>query len=356
MASKRLSKLKSNELEPSEKGLADEEGQELNLNGVLSVTTEDDLKIWETANKLKDLSDADSDNYNGSVDSASGEESNSDEYNSDDNMPSIDQLPTTSISRGLSILVIRQRKTSVKFDIIDTRIVGRRKKYVLYRLVVTQTPGLDSDKAFIERRYSDFYTLRKELKKMFPAFIKTLDFPQKKMYGNLDSSLISTRCQMLQKFVQESYGKEEIRTSDTFKKFFYTSSLQKGCQYICGGSFEEALMFLLNGLHLQQKLALDSSNEVIETLCNIVECYMSLENYEEVVKYSQAALELLQEESISDIYVVPLLQTLKDAYAILGRNTNEVERRLKEVININQIEVDHVASLRELAVKRFTKI
>ena len=182
---------------------------------------------------------------------------------------------------------------------------------------------------------------------MFPTFINTLEFPEKKMYGNLNDSLIRKRCQMLQKFVQETYEKKEIRISDTFKKFFYISSLQQGCQYICGGNFEEALQFLLNGLHLQQKLA-------FATLCNTAECYKSLENYEEAVKYCMAALELL-EESASNIYLVPVLQTLVEASAILGQNTNEAERRLKEIINLNQIEVDHMASLRELAVKRFSK-
>ena len=189
---------------------------------------------------------------------------------------------------------------------------------------------------------------------MFPTFINTLEFPEKKMYGNLNDSLIRKRCQMLQKFVQETYEKKEIRISDTFKKFFYISSLQQGCQYICGGNFEEALQFLLNGLHLQQKLALDSNEEIIATLCNTAECYKSLENYEEAVKYCMAALELL-EESASNIYLVPVLQTLVEASAILGQNTNEAERRLKEIINLNQIEVDHMASLRELAVKRFSK-
>lgn len=152
--------------------------------------------------------------------------------------------------------------------------------------------------------------------------------------------------------MQKIYEKEEIRSSDTFKKFFYISSLQQGCKYICGGQFKDALNFLLNGLHLQQKLALDSSKEVIATLCNIVECYMSLENYDEVTKYSNAALELIG-DSTSDIYLLPLLQTLKDAYAILGKNTNETEKRIREIVALNYVEVDHLPSLRELAAKRF---
>jgi tetratricopeptide (TPR) repeat protein len=219
---------------------------------------------------------------------------------------------------------------------------------------VTRTPGLDSDKAIIECRYSEFLKLYKELKKSFPDFMETIKFPEKKITGNLKDSVISERKRLLQNFIQESHENEDIRNSDIFKKFFYIESLQQGCKYICGGMFEQALNFLLNGLHLQQKLALDSTNEVIETLCSIIECYTSLKSYDEVVKYSNASLELI-EDDISSIYLVPLLQTLKNAYVVLGENTDEIEKRLREVVNVNQIEIEHLPSLRELAVKRFAK-
>jgi hypothetical protein len=79
-----------------------------------------------------------------------------------------------------------------------------------------------------------------------------------------------------------------------------------------------------------------------------------LKSYDEVVKYSNASLELI-EDDISSIYLVPLLQTLKNAYVVLGENTDEIEKRLREVVNVNQIEIEHLPSLRELAVKRFAK-
>ena len=219
---------------------------------------------------------------------------------------------------------------------------------------MTRTPGLDSDKATIERRYSDFFKLYKELKKSFPEFMETIEFPEKKIYGNLKESVISDRSRLLKNFISKIHENEDIKNSETFKTFFYISSLQQGCKYICGGMFEQAVNFLLNGLHLQQKLALDSTSEVIATLCCIVECYMSLTSYDEVVKYSNAALELI-EDDMSSIYLVPLLQTLKNAYVVLGENSAEVEKRLKEIVNINHLEVEHLPSLRELAVKRFAK-
>jgi tetratricopeptide (TPR) repeat protein len=217
---------------------------------------------------------------------------------------------------------------------------------------VTREQQFDSDKAIIERRYSEFLKLYKELKKSFPEFMESIKFPEKKIYGNLKTSLISERIRLLQDFVRKIHENEDIRNSEIFKTFFYVSSLQQGCQYICGGMFEQALNFLLNGLHLQQKLALDSTSEVVATLCGIVECYMSLKSYDEVVKYSNAALEMMGDD-ISSVYLVPLLQTLKNALAVLAENTADVERRLSEIVNRNQIEIEHLPSLRELSVKRF---
>ena len=62
--------------------------------------------------------------------SGSGQESEEYSDESYDKVEAI-KLPVNSISRGLSISAIRQKKTSIKFDIINTRIVGRRQKYVV---------------------------------------------------------------------------------------------------------------------------------------------------------------------------------------------------------------------------------
>ena len=43
MANKRLSKLKTSTLEPSERDLTDEDGGELTLSGVLSLDTEENM-------------------------------------------------------------------------------------------------------------------------------------------------------------------------------------------------------------------------------------------------------------------------------------------------------------------------
>ncbi|XP_028392833.1 sorting nexin-20-like [Dendronephthya gigantea] len=275
----------------------------------------------------------------------------------DDSYERIKSISTlsNSISRGLSISVIREKTDKVNIDIIDARVVGHvRKRFALYTLTVTRTPGLDSDKAVIERRYSQFLKLYKELKKVFPDFMGDIEFPEKKLIGNLKDTLVRERCRLLQSFIRNIHENKEIKNSEIFKKFFYIESLQQGCQFICGGLFEQALNYLLNGLHLQQKLALDSTSEVIATLSNIVECYTSLKDYKKVVDYCNAALELIKDDT-SNVYLVPLLQTLKNAYDQLGESSESTERRLKEIVHLNRIEVPDVRSLRELSAKRFAK-
>ena len=67
-----------------------------------------------------------------SIDSASGDsqdEKDSDSDNSYEHVKSISSL-NTSISRGLSISVIKQKTAKVRFDIVETRITGRRKHVV----------------------------------------------------------------------------------------------------------------------------------------------------------------------------------------------------------------------------------
>ena len=221
---------------------------------------------------------------------------------------------------------------------------------------LAKVPTIDSDKATIEKRYSDFLKFYKELKKSYPEQLNEIEFPPKQLRRNFDNGLIQIRSRLLQQFIQKVYKYREIRNSDLFKNFFYLSSLKQGCQCICGGQFEVALDYLLNGLHLQQKLDLDSNTQVIATICNIVECYMAMENFEEVEKYSKAALELMNNKISSD-YLVPLLQTLKEALKMLHKGQNEIddiEGRLREIVRINDIEIEHIDSLRELAAQRFT--
>lgn len=217
---------------------------------------------------------------------------------------------------------------------------------------MTRTPGLDSDKAIVEKRYSEFYKLYKELKKKYSNLMKSIEFPEKKLYGNLKGTVISDRSRLLQDFIRNIHESEEMRTSENFKNFFYIQSLKQGCRQISGGRFESALNYFLNGFHLQQKLALDSTDEVVATLGGIVECYLSLKSFEEAIRYSNAALELIGNDN-SNKYLLPLLQSLKNTYTWLGEDASSVERRLKEIINMNNIEIEHLPSLRELTVKRF---
>ena len=61
-----------------------------------------------------------------------------DEYLDDsyEKIQSISSL-STSITRGLSISVVREKTVKVNFDIVDTRKAGRRKQYVVSHILIS---------------------------------------------------------------------------------------------------------------------------------------------------------------------------------------------------------------------------
>lgn len=124
---KRLSELQSSELGPSEKGLAEEDEHDFNLNGKLSMAMEGDLKNFEKEYEGNQLGT--------SVGTTPVHSTDSSEEISDGSFENV-VPPTNSISRGLSISVIRQRTVNIKFDIVDTRIAGHRHKYVVSKITV----------------------------------------------------------------------------------------------------------------------------------------------------------------------------------------------------------------------------
>ncbi|XP_035309833.1 sorting nexin-20 isoform X1 [Cricetulus griseus] len=80
----------------------------------------------------------------------------------------------------------RWRHVKLLFEIASARIEERRvSKFVMYQVVVIQTGSFDSDKAVVERRYSDFERLQKALLKRFGPELEDVAFPRKRLTGNL---------------------------------------------------------------------------------------------------------------------------------------------------------------------------
>ncbi|XP_037028176.1 sorting nexin-29 [Bradysia coprophila] len=74
----------------------------------------------------------------------------------------------------------------------------RTKRYYAYEVHVIPTHG--GDEWTVLRRYSDFHKLHRKLQKN--VAVKTLDFPPKKSFGNMDAHFVEQRRQRLQVYLR----------------------------------------------------------------------------------------------------------------------------------------------------------
>lgn len=221
--------------------------------------------------------------------------------------------------------------------------------------MVVKTDGLDSDKAVVERRYSEFTNLCKELKKVCPELISKVRLP-KKVFGakNFDGEVIQTRCRAFEKFLSYIYTNDCVRNASAFKEFFYLPDLRQACSDIRGGKWTDSLRLLTNSLHLQQKLG-DGIPEIVSTLGSMVVAYDKIGRFKEAEQYAEAALELIG-SNVSSSYLIPLLNTRIELCWRLGKDKKDAEKRLAAVQKVSGIEVEHAFTLRELAVHRYSDI
>ena len=225
-------------------------------------------------------------------------------------------------------------------------------------MVLRQDLGIDRDKVMVERRYSDFATLYKTLRKDLSSLFKDIgvNFPGKVMgqKNNLNPELIESRRMALQDFLQIIFKHKEVRQQQAFKEFFYLPGLREATDSLKAGEFENCLELLLNSVHLQVKLC-DKVRETVATFGAIVAVLEALGKLKDAERYAKAALELNHDDYLSP-YMIPLLDTMAKLGRKLDMNTKTIERQLSEVQRMNGVEVEDTFTLRELAVKRFEKV
>ena len=221
--------------------------------------------------------------------------------------------------------------------------------------MVLKTEGIDKDKAAIERRYSDFATLYKALKKAHRELLEKVTFPGK-VFGqksNLNPEVIESRRSAFEAFLQKIFRSKDACLHPAFREFFYLPELRDATEKLRGGELKNSLKLLLNSLHLQVKLC-DQVGEVIATLGAIVVIHEAQSKFEEAERYATAAIELVQGDC-SCPYLIPLLDTAAQLRCKLQMDKKTIERHLNRVQRMSGIEVEYTKTLRELAVTRFDK-
>uniref|UniRef100_A0A8C5LDR1 Sorting nexin 20 n=1 Tax=Jaculus jaculus TaxID=51337 RepID=A0A8C5LDR1_JACJA len=136
----------------------------------------------------------------------------------------------------------RWKPVKLLFEIASARIEEKRvSKFVMYQIVVVQTGSFDSNKAVLERRYSDFEKLHKALLKRFGAELEDVAFPRKRLTGNLSAETISERREALRDYLRLLYGVRAVRRSRELTDFLTRPELREAFGCLRAGQYARAL-------------------------------------------------------------------------------------------------------------------
>jgi len=121
----------------------------------------------------------------------------------------------------------------------------------------------DSSPAKISRRYSDFNHLNVALRRQYPALMRNISFPRKRLSGNFKPSTIARRSRAFEQYLTHVFTVGALRTSAELSEFLYGDDLHEGYQRFVNGDYEGALVPLRSAWRLQAHLHGDTDSEVI---------------------------------------------------------------------------------------------
>uniref|UniRef100_A0A8C0H8G2 Sorting nexin 20 n=1 Tax=Chelonoidis abingdonii TaxID=106734 RepID=A0A8C0H8G2_CHEAB len=245
----------------------------------------------------------------------------------------------------------RCRQVKLLFEIPSTRIVEQYlSKYVLYKIIIIQTGSFDGKKTVIERRYSDFEKLHKNLLKDFDEEMEDLTFPKKCLTGNFTEEMINERKLAFRDYLGFLYSIKCVQRSKKFIDFLIRPEMEEAYGCLRGGQYTKALEIFVQVIALQEKLTKHSPVLIVPTLCALVVCHKDLENLASAYEYGEKALLHLQMHG-GHRYYVPLLETMITLAYELGKDFLSLQEKLEESkAKRNQIKV---FTLKELAVREY---
>ncbi|XP_074865025.1 sorting nexin-20 [Carettochelys insculpta] len=243
------------------------------------------------------------------------------------------------------------RQVKLLFEIPSTRVVEQcLSKYVLYKIIIIQTGSFDANKTVIERRYSDFEKLHKNLLKDFNEEMEDVTFPKKTLTGNFTDEMINERKLAFRDYLGVLYSMKYVRRSKKFIDFLTRPELEEAYGCLRGGQYTKALEILVHVIALQEKLTKHNPVLIVPTLCAIVVCHKDLENPASAYEYGEKALLFLQMHG-GHRYYIPLLETMISLAYELGKDFLSLQEKLEESeTKRNQTKT---FSLKELAVREY---
>ncbi|XP_076771697.1 sorting nexin-20 [Arvicanthis niloticus] len=245
----------------------------------------------------------------------------------------------------------RWKHVRLLFEIASARIEERRvSKFVMYQVVVIQTGSFDSDKAVVERRYSDFERLQKALLKRFGPELEDVAFPRKRLTGNLSAETICERRLELRDYLRLLYAVRVVRRSREFVDFLTRPELREAFGCLRAGQYARALDLLGRAVPLQEKLTAHCPSAVVPALCATLVCLRDLERPAEAFAVGERALRRLRARE-SHRYYAPLLDAMVRLAYALGKDFASLQGRLDE----SQLRrpTHRGATLKELTVREY---
>nr|Q9D2Y5.2 RecName: Full=Sorting nexin-20 [Mus musculus] len=245
----------------------------------------------------------------------------------------------------------RWKHVRLLFEIASARIEERKvSKFVMYQVVVIQTGSFDSDKAVVERRYSDFERLQKALLKRFGPELEDVTFPRKRLTGNLSAETICERRRELREYLRLLYAVRAVRRSREFLDFLTRPELREAFGCLRAGQYARALELLGRALPLQEKLTAHCPSAAVPALCAALVCLRDLERPAEAFAVGERALRCLRTRE-NHRYYAPLLDAMVRLAYALGKDFAALQSRLDE----NQLRrpTHRDATLKELTVREY---
>ncbi|CAH6816570.1 sorting nexin-20 [Phodopus roborovskii] len=224
----------------------------------------------------------------------------------------------------------RWRHVKLLFEIASARIEERRvSKFVMYQVVVIQTGSFDSNKAVVERRYSDFERLQKALLKRFGPELEDVAFPRKRLTGNLSAETICERRLELRDYLRLLNAVRAVRRSREFADFLTRPELREAFGCLRAGQYARALDLLGRVLPLQEKLTAHCPSATVPALCAMLVCLRDLERPAEAFAVGERALQRLRARE-SHRYYAPLLDAMVRLAYALGKDFASLQSRLDD--------------------------
>ncbi|MEE6521881.1 hypothetical protein FKM82_020230 [Ascaphus truei] len=244
------------------------------------------------------------------------------------------------------------KPVKVLFEIQSSRIAEDfLSKFVMYKIVILKTGSFDGSKVSIERRYSDFEKLHRNLLKDFKDEMEDVLFPKKVLMGNLTEEMINKRVLALGDYLVELYSMKCIRRSKKYIDFFIDPELDEAYSCLRGGQYGKALEIFQQIICLQEKLTEHCLVVMVPSLCAVVVCYKDLEDLKKAYEVSLKALALLEKHP-GHRYYIPLLETMISLAYKLGTDFVSLQEKLEkgEKKMRQGLEIPTV-TLKELVVK-----